>query len=80
MLGVAKADLADQPAYLNRTAVSLGSSSPATRITFAIGTTGHTFEGHLDRAGLAACITSIIWRHDASDKVFAPYSLCSVKK
>ena len=23
---------------------------------------------------MAACITSIIWRHDASDKVFAPYS------
>jgi hypothetical protein len=23
---------------------------------------------------LAACITSIIWRHDASDKVFAPHS------
>jgi hypothetical protein len=22
---------------------------------------------------LAACITSIIWRHDASDRVFAPY-------
>ena len=22
---------------------------------------------------LAACITSIIWRHDASDKAFAPY-------
>jgi hypothetical protein len=22
---------------------------------------------------LAACITSIIWRHDPSDKVFAPY-------
>src|ERR1700730_13485426 len=23
---------------------------------------------------LAACITSIIWRHDASDKVFVPYN------
>jgi len=29
---------------------------------------------------LTACITSTVWRHDASAKVFAPYRLCSVNK